>query len=294
MLFFKRCLFIQVGGIILKTFGSQESRIFSGFVFRRPVLCFISLVCCISLCGQIFSSGFFRKENILLIFSRVRLKWISLFLVWIRVCFTFLYTFRVLWGLVGLNNNTLSRENDSGNLFFSFFLVSLGLFAGYNMQTNSSTNVFFSLFSEKFLPIFILLSIFFIIVCFNFIHFITSGIFYLDFLVSSLNAIYSKSIKILDFLVLSFVRSRILDIKNSTIKSYIFFSSNNLALLFFLILMIYFLCCLSFLNISLKLRRIFNNNWFSIFFFIYLFFINFCFFRFFKFFWYWSLGFKFI
>jgi len=257
--FFKRCLFIQVGGLILKTFGRQERRVFSGFIFRSPVLCFVSLICCISLCGQVFSSGFFRKENILLIFSRIRLKWISLFLVWIRVCFTFLYTFRVLWGLVGLNSNTISRENDSGNLFFSFLLVSLGLLAGYNIQINSSTSVFFSLFSEKFFPIFILLSIFFIITCFNFIYLVAPGIFYLDFLVSSLNVTYSKLFKIVDFLVLSFVRKRILDVKNSAIKSYIFFSSNNLSLLFLLILLVYFLCCLSFFEYLIEAEKDFQQ-----------------------------------
>jgi len=79
--FFKRCLFIQVGGMILKSFGRQESRIFSGFIFSRPVLCFISLICCVRLCGQIFSSGFFSKENILLVFSRLGLKFFRIFFV---------------------------------------------------------------------------------------------------------------------------------------------------------------------------------------------------------------------
>jgi len=138
-------------------------------------------------------------------------------------------------------------------------LVSLGLLAGYNIQINSSTSVFFSLFSEKFFPIFILLSIFFIITCFNFIYLVAPGIFYLDFLVSSLNVTYSKLFKIVDFLVLSFVRKRILDVKNSAIKSYIFFSSNNLSLLFLLILLVYFLCCLSFFEYLIEAEKDFQQ-----------------------------------
>lgn len=258
--FFKRCLFIQVGGMILKSFGRQESRIFSGFIQRRPVLCFISLVCCISLCGQIFSSGFFRKENILLIFSSSSVKFFSLCFVWIRVCFTFLYTFRVLWGLISINNGSLFRENDSGNLFFSFILVSLGLFAGYNMQINSTTRVFFSLFSEKFLPILILLSVILLFICFNFLHQISPGMFYLDFLVSSLNSVYTKRAKILDFIFLSSLSNLTLNtIKVGSLKRYLFFTSNNLSLLFLLVFMIYFLCCLSFIEYLIEAEKDFQQ-----------------------------------
>lgn len=246
--FFKRCLFIQVGGMILKTFGRQERRIFSGFIYRRPVLCFFSLVCCIRLCGQIFSSGFFRKENILLIFSRSRLKLLRLFLVWVSVCFTFLYTFRVLWGLTGINNNSLGRENDSGNLFFSAILVFLGLFAGYRIQSNRSTNIFFSIFFEKFLPILILLRVVLILLCFNSIHKLIPGMFFLDFLVSSFNLVYRKLFKVGDFLILSTLSSGVFRFKSLTIKRYSFFSSNNFSLLFLLILIIYFFCCLSLLE----------------------------------------------
>lgn len=257
--FFKRCLFIQVGGIILKTFGRQESRIFSGFILSRPVLSFISLICCISLCGQIFSSGFFRKENILLIFSRARLKIFSLFFVWRRVCFTFLYSFRILWGLVGLNNNSLRSENDSGNLFFSLVLVGLGLFAGYTIQTNRATRVFFPLFCEKFLPLIILISLFCILICFNFLHYFIPGIFYLDFLVSSLNILYRKIIKTGDFLILSSLSAGINNVKSYSMKSYIFFSSNNLSLLFLLVLLVYFLCCLSFFEYLIEAEKAFQQ-----------------------------------
>jgi hypothetical protein len=55
--------------------------------------------------------------------------------------------------------------------------------------------------------------------------------------------------------------------------------------------LVYFLCCLSFLNISLKLRRSFNNYWISFFFFLYLFSTNFCFLGVFEFFWHRGLSF---
>ena len=236
--FFKRCLFIQVGTIILMNFGSQESRFFISS-FSSPISVFNVFVCCISLCGQTFLRGFFRKERILFYFSFKNINYFFFFILWMCVLFTFFYRIRVLWGLTFKNLNPLFNFFSSGDFFYSFFLVLGGCFSGYFM-INCYSFIFFYISLEKFFPLVRLL--FLSLLIFNLLLscILFPGIFYLDFLVSSSTFFIKIPLKILDFFNLSgifFVRSSI----KKSISSFFLVESSNyffifLFLLFFVLL----------------------------------------------------------
>jgi NADH:ubiquinone oxidoreductase subunit 5 (subunit L)/multisubunit Na+/H+ antiporter MnhA subunit len=64
--FFKRCLFIQMGGFIHRYQSSQDSRLYSSGFFLGLRSFRVFLVCIISLCGLCFTRGFIRKDFLIM------------------------------------------------------------------------------------------------------------------------------------------------------------------------------------------------------------------------------------
>lgn len=242
--FFKSCLFIQVGTIILTNFGTQESRFFISS-FTSPISIFNVFVCCLSLCGQTFLRGFFSKERILFFFSFKSVNYIFFFVLWCCVLFTFFYTFRILWGSISKNVNNIFHYFSSGDLFYSFVLILGGLFVGFFMA-HSYSFLFFYLSVEKFFPSLILLLLSLLIINFLLSCFFSPGIFFLDFLVSSIPYFISFPLKIIDFFILSnfsfqknFLRKFIYSLALLESRNYFFI----FIFIFFFILFFYYLKC---------------------------------------------------
>ena len=236
--FFKRCLFIQVGTLILINFGRQESRFFISS-FSPPISIFNVFVCCLSLCGQTFLRGFFRKERILFFFSFKNINYSFFFILWRCVLFTFFYRFRILWGLAFKNLNCFFSYFSSGDFFYSFFLVLGGCFFGYFI-INCYSFIFFYISIEKFLPLLTLVFLFLLIFNLLLSCIIFPGIFYLDYLVSSLNFFLKFPLKILDFSILSFVFFFKDSIKKNISFSFLTERSNYLFIFLFVIFFLFF------------------------------------------------------
>lgn len=199
--FFKRCLFIQVGTIILINFGRQESRFFvSSFI--SPISTFNVFICCLSLCGQTFLRGFFSKESILFFFSFKSVNFFFFFILWCCVIFTFFYTFRVLWGSISKNVNCRFNFFSSGDFIYSFILILFGTFSGYFI-INSCSFIFFYISVEKFFPLIILSLLTLLLANLLLSCVIFPGIFFLDYLVSSFPFFIKIPLKVLDFFILS-------------------------------------------------------------------------------------------
>lgn len=199
--FFKRCLFIQVGTIILINFGSQESRFFVSS-FNTPISIFNIFVCCLSLCGQTFLRGFFRKERVLFFFSSKSINYIFFFILWCCVIFTFFYTFRILWGSIYKNTNNIFHFFSAGDFLYSFVLILGGIFFGFFMM-NSCSFIFFYISLEKFFPLLALFILFLLFFNFLISCIFFPGMFFLDYLVSSLPFFLKTPLKILDFFIVS-------------------------------------------------------------------------------------------
>lgn len=211
--FFKSCLFIQVGTIILMNFGRQESRFFVSS-FSTPITIFNVFICCLSLCGQTFLRGFFSKERILFFFSFKSVNYFFFFILWCCVLFTFFYTFRILWGTINKNINNIFSFFSSGDLFYSLVLILGGIFFGFFI-INSYSFVFFYISIEKFFPLLTLLLLSLLFLNFLLSCKIFPGIFFLDFLVSSFPFFFKIPMKIIDF----FILSKFSFLKNSISKS---------------------------------------------------------------------------
>lgn len=92
--FFKSCIFVQVGGIILSNNTSQDGRIYS---FRSNYFIRAALsIRCLSLCGLPILSGFISKDILLLgvLNPNIRLYLIVFYLL--GVFLTFLYRLRII------------------------------------------------------------------------------------------------------------------------------------------------------------------------------------------------------
>lgn len=120
--FFKSCMFIQVGMLIFLSFSSQESRAFSRLCIGNPSMSFLLVTCTLSLCGQLFLRGFFRKEPVLIMSSSSSIGILIFLIVLMGVMFTFLYSTRIMFGVVA---TTSSRVKVSLKIDFLFFSVPL-------------------------------------------------------------------------------------------------------------------------------------------------------------------------
>ena len=114
---FKALLFLAVGSVIHTSYGSQELRATVGLPGCSPYLLVVLVLSSSSLCGLTFMSGWCTKEAILeALFSEVS-RLACLFLFYLGIALTVIYSFRFIQCLfVGLNSlacspSFLARSN---------------------------------------------------------------------------------------------------------------------------------------------------------------------------------------
>lgn len=151
--FFKRCIFVQVGGIILINNTSQEGR---GYSFRGNFrVALILRVRCLSLCGFPFLRGFFSKDLLLLGSLSPSLGGVLRVGFLIGVFFTFLYRLRVI--LFSFLRG--ARKRGKSILTYSYFssralLLRLGVLSGGVLVSSFFFPPYRLLIVEKLVPLF--------------------------------------------------------------------------------------------------------------------------------------------
>lgn len=88
---FKALLFICLGSLIHSVFGNQEARSYGSLVSHSPLLYVLTLVCLLSMCGLVFTSGWATKEAILDACIGRRLPYLVLVLFYIGIILTLGY-----------------------------------------------------------------------------------------------------------------------------------------------------------------------------------------------------------
>ena len=141
--FFKSCLFIQVGNIMLTFFGSQDARLYSKPASFSSSTSFTLLTCLISLCGLFFLRGFYTKEAILMFFCSYRVGALCTFFVWARIVLTFFYSLRLIWSLLRCAPNSLFSSGGLSATRYSSALLLLGVGGGFFLSHNSFRLFFF-------------------------------------------------------------------------------------------------------------------------------------------------------
>lgn len=262
--FFKRCLFIQIGILIVNFFGNQDGRLFSYSISSSKMTNFIISLCIVSLCGLFFLRGFFSKEAILMNIRNKVVSNVILLLIWGLMILTFFYCFRIIWGIVSGSSVNLHNASTTGGIFFSFLLVSGGSLGGYFIVNNSNICFIIASGLEKFFPL--LLFILTLGAFYKWAYGTSSAknIIFLDNIVSRINSSVNKNLKLPD----SFILSYILNINNwgtnlNKIFSRIIYNKINYILLW-IIFLILFICWISSKNTLLKPGKFYNNNFFYI------------------------------
>nr|UPX89014.1 NADH dehydrogenase subunit 5 [Xyloredo sp. E88] len=135
--FFKALMFLCVGSVIFLGGGLQDARFFSGLWFKMPIISSWVLVCCFSLVGVPFMSGFYSKDLIVesFIFGDSSV-WGMVFLFF-SVMLTSFYTGRLLLMLFS-SFSFFSLESFSDDNIFLLLSVNLlgvgAIFIGYVLQ----------------------------------------------------------------------------------------------------------------------------------------------------------------
>jgi len=129
--FFKSCLFMQVGVFIYFQQRGQDLRHYSGGVYRRFLNFLILLICLRSLCGLGFTRGFIRKDLIISWELFFFFSFLYKVFIFFGVFFTFLYSFRILKGILLQKKNKIYFFGGDFFLFFTNILLLLfGIFFG--------------------------------------------------------------------------------------------------------------------------------------------------------------------
>lgn len=150
--YFKSCMFVQVGGIILLNDTSQEGRSYSR---RNNRIILTSLgISCLSLCGFPLLRGFISKDLILIGVISPSLSIIIFSAYALGVFFTLLYRLRIM--LYSLSN--YFSPNSKMALPYSYssstiILVILGVSSGWFIFSNSILPPLSVLFLEKLIPL---------------------------------------------------------------------------------------------------------------------------------------------
>ena len=181
---FKRCLFIQVGYIIHRSFGQQDGRGYrniGNFPKFIQIQLLITLFC---LCGLFFSRGAVSKDFILeLCFSNFFIMIFSL-IFFISVFLTFFYSYRLWKRFFSIFSRRVINFSDRKLInFLSLVLVfsSISFIWWINLNLLSLPRLF--LYTDFFMPLLFLL--FFFCAVYFVLKFITKEFFYkflVDFL----------------------------------------------------------------------------------------------------------------
>lgn len=150
--FFKSCIFVQVGGIILINNTSQDGR---GYSFSGNLSISIILgIRCLSLCGFPFLSGFFSKDLVLLGILSPRIKIFIFIILIMGVFLTFLYSLRIiLFSQVSVNSSQLKIIPSTQYFTSRFILLLLGIFSGSILFNSIFLPPLRILFLEKLIPL---------------------------------------------------------------------------------------------------------------------------------------------
>nr|YP_010393056.1 NADH dehydrogenase subunit 5 [Xyloredo nooi]UPX88990.1 NADH dehydrogenase subunit 5 [Xyloredo nooi]UPX89002.1 NADH dehydrogenase subunit 5 [Xyloredo nooi] len=135
--FFKALMFLCVGSVIFMGGGLQDVRFFSGLWFKMPIISSWVVVCCFSLVGIPFMSGFYSKDLIVegFIFNDSSL-W-GVLLLFFSVVLTAIYSGRLLLMLFSsFSFFSLESFNDKNPfLLMSVFMLGVGaVFMGFILQ----------------------------------------------------------------------------------------------------------------------------------------------------------------
>ncbi len=170
--FFKSCLFIQIGVFIHSCERKQDSRLYRNSFFLRKFSFTIFLVCLVRLCGLCFRRGFMRKDLLIIWGGFSSYSFFGRVLLVLSLVFTFLYSFRLLLGVLrrGRFSFFFFEENKLGRAS-GFFLVLLGVSFGWWYVYNIRFSPLCFRGFEKGFPLF-LLGVLFIIFFFSFFLFL--------------------------------------------------------------------------------------------------------------------------
>lgn len=97
---FKALMFVAVGTLIHTFYGSQEVRSTTALPFASFTLFFVLVVATCSMCGLVFYSGWVTKEAILEIRLNNIFSLATLFLFYMGIGLTVLYSVRLVRGLI--------------------------------------------------------------------------------------------------------------------------------------------------------------------------------------------------
>lgn len=224
--YFKRCMFVQVGGIILLNNTSQDGRLYS---HRGNITIMASLsIRCLSLCGFPILSGFISKDLVLTSVMSPSVSMLIFIIYVLGVFLTFLYSLRILlYSLV--NSSSPYSKLPPPKVYFSstLILVRLGCSVGWFIFSNLSLPPIHLLFVEKLIPRFYWVLLFLLPYSLLKSFELLGGIFIQDTIILQTQKFPLKNFKILDVFHLY-----ILNTFNRSLHNYsLFFRSNKTSFL---------------------------------------------------------------
>ena len=201
--FFKRCLFIQVGNLIVRFFGNQDRRGFNKSFTFSGFTSFTLRSCLIRLCGIGFFRGFFTKEAVLIAFTVRKITVFIILILWFSMGFTFLYSLRIVWGILSSAVSPVALMGGCGVIIYPLLLLILGVAGGYFLINCSCNSILFFCGAEKFFPIIILVTLFMVIFSWEGLAKFIKNMVFLDFLISSTVKLNKNLFKVADFIILT-------------------------------------------------------------------------------------------
>jgi NADH:ubiquinone oxidoreductase subunit 5 (subunit L)/multisubunit Na+/H+ antiporter MnhA subunit len=134
--FFKSCMFIQFGFMIMGGRGTQDSRHYRGLTILLPLNVVFLVGSVFSLLGLVFTSGFYSKELILGRIVQKNLYGSSLFLLGALFIFSYIYSARLLGIVSGVRSLAPVSESTSAWDLRSCLLFLAGLTSGSLISRN--------------------------------------------------------------------------------------------------------------------------------------------------------------
>nr|NP_542477.1 NADH dehydrogenase subunit 5 [Narceus annularus]AAL18211.1 NADH dehydrogenase subunit 5 [Narceus annularus] len=149
---FKALLFLGAGKVIHSMGGNQDLRLMGGIVEGLPLTSAMMGLASLALCGFPFLAGFYSSDLILDFMMVGYLGWFGVSLLIVGTVFTWLYSVRLIWVMMGgwWSNSVVSNltDNDTGYTSPMGALTVGALVSGASLSWAilplPSTNVFYS------------------------------------------------------------------------------------------------------------------------------------------------------
>lgn len=231
--FFKRILFVGVGGLLHRSLGNQESRSNKKIINFNLSCYLLILLRILNLMGLLFIRGFWSKDIFLIYISNNKNIFSFNFMLIILISFTWIYNIKIIYFLINFNKNF--KKELSYSLNFSILLLFiLSIYFSINFLENYLFLYEFNLFStENYLFIIFLIFSFILLNIFIKIN-------YFIFIIKILNLINISNLFI--FIFQSFykkIEKKIID--NVIIKTKFFFLIKKFIFYFYSFIVIIFL-----------------------------------------------------